>query len=49
MADAGLDVTLARDLAPDAHDGGKLTVSLWMARDRRIVTDVQPLLLREIA
>ena len=49
MADADLDVTLARDLAPDAADGAKLTVSLWMARDRRIVTDTQPLHLREIA
>lgn len=49
MSDAGLHVELARDLAPDAGDGGKLTVSLWMARDRRIVTDAQPLHLREIA
>ncbi len=49
MADAGLDVTLARDLAPDARDGGKLTVSLWMARDRRFVADAPPLHLREIA
>jgi ubiquinone/menaquinone biosynthesis C-methylase UbiE/DNA-binding MarR family transcriptional regulator len=42
MADAGLDVILARDLAPSGHDGGKLTVSLWMARDRRIQSDTLP-------
>ena len=42
MADAGLDVILARDLAPSARDGGKLTVSLWMARDRRIQSDTLP-------
>ena len=49
MADAGLDVTLARDLAPDRRDGGKLTVSLWMARDRRVVSDALPLNVREMA
>jgi demethylmenaquinone methyltransferase/2-methoxy-6-polyprenyl-1,4-benzoquinol methylase/ArsR family transcriptional regulator len=42
MADAGLDVILARDLAPGSHDGGKLTVSLWMAQDRRIQSDTLP-------
>ena len=49
MADAGLDVVLARDLAPDRRDGGKLTVSLWMARDRRLVGDALPLVVREMA
>ena len=47
MADAGLDVTLTRDLAPDG--AGSLTVSLWMARDRRIQGDLVPLALKEIA
>jgi demethylmenaquinone methyltransferase/2-methoxy-6-polyprenyl-1,4-benzoquinol methylase/ArsR family transcriptional regulator len=47
MADAGLDVTLTRDLAPDG--AGALTVSLWMGRDRRIQADPVPLSLREIA
>ena len=47
MADAGLDVTLARDLAPSG--AGSLTVSLWMGCDRRLQSDLLPLALREIA
>jgi demethylmenaquinone methyltransferase/2-methoxy-6-polyprenyl-1,4-benzoquinol methylase/ArsR family transcriptional regulator len=47
LAEAGLDVTLTRDLAPDG--AGSLTVSLWMARDRRIQSDQLPLSLKEIA
>ena len=47
MAEAGLDVTLVRDLAPDG--AGSLTVSLWMGADRRIQSDMLPLALQEIA
>ncbi len=47
MAEAGLDVQLARDLAPDGE--GTLTVSLWMGRDRRIQSDALPLSMLEIA
>ncbi len=47
MADAGLDVTLTRDLAPDG--AGTLTVSLWMGQDRRLQSDLIPLSLKEIA
>ena len=47
MADAGLDVTLTRQLAPDG--AGSLTVSLWMAQDRRLQSDAIPLSLKEIA
>lgn len=47
MADAGLDVALTRDLAPDG--AGTLTVSLWMGRDRRVQSDILPLTLKEIA
>ncbi len=47
MADAGLDVTSTRDLAPDG--AGSLTVSLWMGRDRRIQADPVPLSMKEIA
>ena len=47
MADAGLDVSLTRDLAPDG--AGTLTVSLWMGQDRRLQTDLVPLSLKEIA
>ncbi len=39
FADAGLDVVAQRDLAPGAQDRGALTVSLWLAQDRRVVTD----------
>jgi transcriptional regulator, ArsR family len=47
MAEAGLDVTLTRELAPEG--AGSLTVSLWMAQDRRIRTDLVPPALKEIA
>ena len=47
MAEAGLDVVLTRDLAPEG--AGSLTVSLWMGRDRRIRSDLLPLSLKEIA
>lgn len=47
MADAGLDVGLTRDLAPDG--AGTLTVSIWMGRDRRVRSDILPLTLKEIA
>lgn len=47
MADAGLDVTLTRDLAPEG--AGTLTVSLWLGRDRRIQSDALPLTMLEIA
>ena len=47
MAEAGLAVTLTRDLVPDG--AGSLTVSLWLAVDRRIQSDALPLTLQEIA
>lgn len=47
MAEAGLDVTLTRDLAPEG--AGSLTVSLWLAQDRRVQADRLPLTLKEIA
>lgn len=45
-----LDVELVTDLSPAAADGSQLTVTLWLARDPRIVTDL-PLvdLTREVA
>jgi ubiquinone/menaquinone biosynthesis C-methylase UbiE len=39
---AGLEMVLHRDLPPDAREGAKLTVSLWVARDPRIIADVVP-------
>jgi len=47
MAEAGLEVTLTRDLAPEG--AGTLTVSLWMGRDRRLQSDSLPLSMMEIA
>ena len=47
MAEAGLEVMLTRDLAPDG--AGSLTVSLWMGKDRRLQSDLIPLSLKEIA
>lgn len=39
LEQAGLEVTLHRDLKPDAKEGAKLTVSLWLAQDPRIIAD----------
>ena len=49
MDEAGLDVIGRRDLVPSKKDGGKLTVSLWLGRDRRIIADPIPLTNREFA
>ena len=47
LADAGLDVIERRDLAPapvplTGLASHKLTVSIWLAQDRRIITDIAP-------
>ncbi|PPD46679.1 MAG: ArsR family transcriptional regulator [Methylocystis sp.] len=42
LAQAGLETILHRELAPGAREGAKLTVSLWLARDPRIVADPIP-------
>jgi ubiquinone/menaquinone biosynthesis C-methylase UbiE len=39
LAQAGLETLLHRELAPDSKEGAKLTVSLWLARDPRVVAD----------
>jgi SAM-dependent methyltransferase/DNA-binding HxlR family transcriptional regulator len=49
LDDAALDVVDHRDLPPLVGEGGKLTVSLWLARDRRIQADTVPLTHREVA
>ncbi|MFO1116284.1 MAG: metalloregulator ArsR/SmtB family transcription factor [Beijerinckiaceae bacterium] len=51
LADAGLDVREHRDLAPVSSGAGahKLTVSIWLAQDRRIATDIAPQGAREFA
>jgi len=37
IAGAGLEVEAVRDLSPAGNDEEKLTVTLWLARDRRIL------------
>ncbi|GAC1336276.1 MAG: metalloregulator ArsR/SmtB family transcription factor [Beijerinckiaceae bacterium] len=49
LDEAGLDIAGHRDLPPLAGDGGTLTVSLWLARDRRMIADPVPLTEREVA
>ncbi len=48
LQEAGLEVVTRRDLVPDKA-AGKLTVSLWLGRDRRILSDPLPLTSREFA
>ena len=40
LRQAGLEPELHRDLAPPGGEQDKLTVSLWLARDPRVVTDL---------
>lgn len=40
MTEAGLAVEPGRDVAPTGRDAGNLTVSLWVGRDRRILSDL---------
>lgn len=42
LEQAGLEMMQHRDLAPSADDSAKLTVSLWLARDPRIIADPIP-------
>jgi ArsR family transcriptional regulator len=39
LADAGLECTVTRELAPPDGGAEQLTVSLWLAEDRRVITD----------
>jgi ubiquinone/menaquinone biosynthesis C-methylase UbiE/DNA-binding transcriptional ArsR family regulator len=41
LAEAGLDLVEHRDLRPPQDHPEQLTVSLWLARDRRVITDIQ--------
>jgi ubiquinone/menaquinone biosynthesis C-methylase UbiE len=42
LAQAGLEPVLLRELAPSSSDSAKLTVSLWLARDPRMIADPVP-------
>jgi SAM-dependent methyltransferase len=39
LAEAGLDCTVTRELAPPKNGDDQLTVMLWLGQDRRAVTD----------
>jgi len=49
MRELGLDILLEHDLVPDTHESHKLNVSLWLGRDRRLISDAPPLSVREVA
>ena len=50
LRDAGLETVTHQLLTPALGEAGKLTVSLWLARDRRVVSDAIPKsLAREVA
>lgn len=40
--DAGIQLVDQQKLKPDNNDGGKLTVSIWVGRDPRLITDEMP-------
>lgn len=42
LKSAGLEMVAVRDLKPEQDENGKLTVTLWLARDPRIITDLPP-------
>ena len=48
MRDAGLDILGGRDLTPGDGEADQLTVSLWIGRDRRILSDA-PINLQVVA
>jgi ubiquinone/menaquinone biosynthesis C-methylase UbiE/DNA-binding transcriptional ArsR family regulator len=49
LTEAGLDVGAKRDIPPATGEAGKLTVSIWLAKDPRVVADAPPVPVREIA
>ena len=49
LGDAGLDVDLHRNLLPRAGEAGKLTVSIWLAHDPRVIADPRPVHTPEFA
>jgi demethylmenaquinone methyltransferase/2-methoxy-6-polyprenyl-1,4-benzoquinol methylase/ArsR family transcriptional regulator len=49
LAAAGLDLIAADNLFPKSGEAGKLTVSLWLGRDRRVIADPLPITARVVA
>ena len=44
LRDAGLDIVGGRDLTPDAGEADLMAVSLWLGKDRRVLSDAPPAL-----
>ncbi len=42
LKSAGLELVDVRDLEPEHNDSGELTVTLWLGRDPRMITDTPP-------
>ncbi|MBO0734178.1 MAG: methyltransferase domain-containing protein, partial [Methylocapsa sp.] len=49
LSGAGLDLIATDNLVPGPGEAGKLTVSLWLGRDRRIIADPLPTRAQEVA
>jgi len=49
LAAADLDLITEAELSPEMQDANKLTVSLWLGRDRRTMADPLPISEREFA
>lgn len=49
MAAVGLDLIAVDHLFPNPGESGKLTVSLWLGRDRRLIADPLPITARVVA
>lgn len=49
LEECGLDVEDKRDLTPFTKNDGQLTVSIWVGRDRRVITDIITRNNREVA
>ena len=49
LEECGLDIESQRDLAPFTKNDGQLTVSIWVGRDRRVITDIVTRSTREVA
>ena len=49
LAAAGLDLIATDNLLPKPDEAGKLAVSLWLGRDRRVIADPLPITARVVA
>jgi ubiquinone/menaquinone biosynthesis C-methylase UbiE len=49
MREAGLEIAMHRDLQPLAAGRDKLTVSIWVGKDPRVIADLIPVARQEVA